>query len=292
MLLLSFRQYLSNEGLGIGTPGQRQKQYQKFRAMRAAENVYEHRVGKLTAKYETRLVSEQQKNEQQTSRASKKHHTKNAIERLVEDLIVESMAKGDFDNLKGTGKPLPERVVYNPYEDFTTHKINEILVEGGFAPEWITLQRDIKLEKARIRELLSKKCRAVIKQHSANQKVNQEAAKEWRKYYEEVMFNSEEVKTLNKNIDKYNLMVPMLNGQMFHYNVIKESKNMFSALVERFQAGESIEDTVEPKDVFKSQQKHHQPTQRSSTIEPDKTWDTWSYILNEFRTYFNKTKAS
>ena len=46
-----------------------------------------------------------------------------------------------FENLtQGAGKPLPERVVYNPYEDFTTHKMNEILVEGGFAPEWITLQ--------------------------------------------------------------------------------------------------------------------------------------------------------
>ena len=45
-----------------------------------------------------------------------------------------------LNQTQGAGKPLPERVVYNPYEDFTTHKMNEILVEGGFAPEWITLQ--------------------------------------------------------------------------------------------------------------------------------------------------------
>ena len=49
--------------------------------------------------------------------------TKNAMERLVEDLIQESMAKGDFDNLKGSGKPLPQRVIYNPYEDYTTYKV-------------------------------------------------------------------------------------------------------------------------------------------------------------------------
>ena len=108
-----FRQYLSNEGFGYGNVFQRQKQYQKFRAVRAAESVTEHNVQKLTEKsyegmvYETQIaVKEDRKNKEK----AKKHLTKNAMERLVEDLISESMAKGDFDNLSGTGKPLPERV--------------------------------------------------------------------------------------------------------------------------------------------------------------------------------------
>jgi hypothetical protein len=33
-------------------------------------------------------------------------------------------------------------VDYNPYADFTTHKINQILAEGGFAPEWVMLRLD------------------------------------------------------------------------------------------------------------------------------------------------------
>lgn len=48
-----------------------------------------------------------------------------AIERLVEDLIQESIARGEFDNLPGSGKPLkfsPE----NPYVDSTTHKLNQV----------------------------------------------------------------------------------------------------------------------------------------------------------------------
>ena len=45
-----FRQYLSNEGFGYGNVFQRQKQYQKFRAVRAAESVTEHNVQKLTEK--------------------------------------------------------------------------------------------------------------------------------------------------------------------------------------------------------------------------------------------------
>jgi DnaJ family protein C protein 28 len=47
------------------------------------------------------------------------------MDRLVEDLIQESMSKGDFENLSGAGKPLPQRVIYNPYEDFTTYKVKK-----------------------------------------------------------------------------------------------------------------------------------------------------------------------
>ena len=47
------------------------------------------------------------------------------MDRLVEDLIQESMAKGDFDNLSGKGKPLKQDIS-NPYVDFTTHKLNEV----------------------------------------------------------------------------------------------------------------------------------------------------------------------
>lgn len=55
------------------------------------------------------------------------------MDRLVEDLIQESMAKGDFDNLSGKGKPLRQGVA-NPYVDFTTHKLNEVRVWGGYCP--------------------------------------------------------------------------------------------------------------------------------------------------------------
>ena len=106
MFCLCCRQYLSHEGVGSGTPGQRERQYQKFRAMRAAENVFEHRAGKLTSQYETRLATADDEGRKRRHRddadlrRSKKQLTKNAIERLVEDLISESMARGEFDNLK------------------------------------------------------------------------------------------------------------------------------------------------------------------------------------------------
>jgi Domain of unknown function (DUF1992). len=48
------------------------------------------------------------------------------MDRLVEDLIQESMSRGEFDNLSGHGKPLPQKIDINPYVDFTTHKLNQV----------------------------------------------------------------------------------------------------------------------------------------------------------------------
>jgi hypothetical protein len=48
------------------------------------------------------------------------------MDRLVEDLIQESMSRGEFDNLAGTGKPLKYQAS-NPYVDFVTHKMNQVM---------------------------------------------------------------------------------------------------------------------------------------------------------------------
>ena len=49
--------FLPDNPFGSGTPAQRQKQSQKYRAFRANEAVYEHRMGKLTAQYEAGLAN-------------------------------------------------------------------------------------------------------------------------------------------------------------------------------------------------------------------------------------------
>eukprot|EP00095_Tigriopus_kingsejongensis_P009811 maker-scaffold239_size242058-snap-gene-0.15 protein:Tk09811 transcript:maker-scaffold239_size242058-snap-gene-0.15-mRNA-1 annotation:"j domain-containing protein" len=202
------RQYLDNEGFGFGPPGQRQRQYQNIRAMKAADNVLQHRVDKLSAQYETHLATQERKH-------TKKHTTSNAMERLVEDLITESMSKGEFDNLSGFGKPLKHRLDFNPYMDFTAHKMNEILVEGGFAPEWIKLKKDIRVEIDRIRKAIEKK-RTTLGTFPL---VGSEL-KAWTSFCESLQ---SDVRSLNRSIDNYNLMVPMLNGQMFHYDLERET---------------------------------------------------------------------
>lgn len=81
----------------------------------------EHRISKAVASENTLMKKGQQ--------YEKKHDikTKYGFDRLVEDLIQESMSKGEFENLSGKGKPLNTEN-RNPYVDFTTHKLNEVRV--------------------------------------------------------------------------------------------------------------------------------------------------------------------
>ena len=75
---------------------------------------------------------------------SSKTDSLTAIDLSFEDLIQESMSRGDFNNIRPSGKPLHER---NPhYMDFTTYKINEILIDNG----------KIKLQEKKIEMICSK----------------------------------------------------------------------------------------------------------------------------------------
>lgn len=112
------RQYLSY-GYGFGTPSQRQKQYRQVRAVQAADNVLQHRIAKVTA-------DEKALWDKSATKYKHKIKTKYGFERLVEDLIQESMSKGEFTNLSGCGKPLSRHENRNPFVDYTTHKINEV----------------------------------------------------------------------------------------------------------------------------------------------------------------------
>ncbi|ESO84532.1 hypothetical protein LOTGIDRAFT_94551, partial [Lottia gigantea] len=187
------RQYLSHEGIGFGTPSQRSKQYNSYRVWRAASNIQEHRIEKLAHQTESALVVKDKKE-------AKKVKISNAIERVVEDLIQESMNKGDFENLTGSGKPL-EYVDRNPLVDSTTHNLNKILINNGFTPEWITLQSDIREKLAVLRY-------KIINNHDINTKL-------WEIQIER---HSVTIEFINDMIDKYNMIVPFIDKQFAHYN--------------------------------------------------------------------------
>ena len=53
------------------------------------------------------------------------------------------MQKGEFDVIKGKGKPLKPGTE-NPYTDFMTRKMNEILINNGYQPEWVELGKEIR----------------------------------------------------------------------------------------------------------------------------------------------------
>ncbi|KAM4735528.1 dnaJ homolog subfamily C member 28 isoform 1-T2 [Anableps anableps] len=206
---LQHRHYLSYEGVGSGTPSQRERQYRQVRVDRAAEQVlsYRQREHERAAAADGALV------ERDTRQRSRKIKITQAVERLVEDLIQESMARGDFRNLSGAGKPL-NKFEYNPYADPMTHNLNRILIDNGYQPPWVVTQRDIREGAARIRSrLLEGRARLGDPMTPAEQR-------QWGQLCGSV---EEELGKLNKMVDNYNLIVPMLGMQMVHFSLARET---------------------------------------------------------------------
>ncbi len=61
---------------------------------------------------------------------------------LVEEKIREAIARGEFDDLPGKGKPITlEDYPFTPPEWRLAFKI---LADAGFAPDWIALDKEIR----------------------------------------------------------------------------------------------------------------------------------------------------
>lgn len=212
------RTFLSNEGYGIGTPYQREKQYQQIRAMKAQQNVLEHRMQKALAT-DNALIKK-------GGDHFKKHaiKTKYGFDRVVEDLIQEAMQKGDFSNLSGQGKPLNKQD-QNPYVDFVTHKINNILLENGFQPEFITMNKEIRGE---IEDL---KTKLKFERSKLKYPAMDEDESKWKRVLEEFAVDE---KNINKRIDKFNLICPILNKQMVHISLTRIGEKILKEEPEKY----------------------------------------------------------
>lgn len=202
------RHYLSYEGMGSGTPSQRERQYRQFRMDRATDQVLEYRYKAMekAAAEEGAMVL------RDTRLRSKKIQITQAVERLVEDLIQESMARGDFRNLSGTGKPL-SKFEHNPYADPMTHNLNRILIDNGYQPEWIVAQKEIRETIEKIRNRLQE-VRAKLGSPMKHSEQIQ-----WK---EHCATFSDELAKLNKKVDDFNLIVPLMSRQMVHFNMKRE----------------------------------------------------------------------
>lgn len=200
------RHYLSFEGIGFGTPSQREKQYRQFRADRATEQVMEYRKQKLQSQHFTNGVTVKD------VRHSKEQKITQAIERLVEDLIQESMAKGDFDNLSGKGKPL-KKFSGCSYIDPMTHNLNRILIDNGYQPEWILMQKEIKDTIEQLREAI------LVSRKKLGNPMTPAEQKQWNQVCEQFQEN---IRKLNKRINDFNLIVPILTRQKVHFDAQKE----------------------------------------------------------------------
>lgn len=147
--------------------------------------------------------------------------TKYGFDRVVEDLILESMSKGDFDNLQGTGKPLSHAQSQNPYVDFVEHKINKILLDNGFTPEWITLQKEIRTEINDLNSILQDK-----RSYFGETPLDEMETAEWEKVVQSQLHRVEEI---NRKIEKYNLIVPILDQQMIPMSLSRVSDKVLKS---------------------------------------------------------------
>ncbi|XP_045168704.2 dnaJ homolog subfamily C member 28-like [Mercenaria mercenaria] len=206
------RQYLDNEGFGYGNRAQRQKQYEQLRVNKAQENVMKYRIRCIMPEGDNALVAKDQK-------AAKKTKISNTMDRLVEDMIVESMSQGHFDNLSGAGKPL-DFSKDNPYMDRTTQKLNQILLDEDLLPNWISKQKEIRDDLQRCREKLAKDIKRCNECSNPKDKEEKMAA------VTETFRTS--LEDINIKIFNYNLIVPVLDKQMMPYYFDKEYKRVCS----------------------------------------------------------------
>lgn len=127
-------------------------------------------------------------------------------EPLIDRLIRESMDRGEFDNLPGSGQPID--LTENPYEKPELRPVHRLLRNAGFAPAWIEERKDIDAEFQRAYVIL---CRAKAL-YCANR--DESPNREWQRAVREFR---ECVDELNQRIRIYNLKAP---ATAFHRKVI------------------------------------------------------------------------
>ncbi|NPA90287.1 MAG: DUF1992 domain-containing protein [Chloroflexi bacterium] len=139
---------------------------------------------------------------------------------LVEQRIREAMERGEFDNLSVQGKPLVWE--HNPFvepEDALTYRL---LKDQGFVPRWIeerkALEEDIADLRVRVRQAWHRHMRRLEVLNARDP----DAYETWQerrtveaRWEETLAAFREEIAELNRRIDTYNLMVPVVRFQMF-----------------------------------------------------------------------------
>ncbi len=119
---------------------------------------------------------------------------------LVEQRIQEAMANGAFDNLPGKGKPLD--LNQNPYLESGQALAFGLLKNNGFAPEWIERDKEIRQELAA--------ARAELRSAWRQSQPNPAGDPAWQAA---VARFEAALPKLNRKIDDFNLMVPIVSSQ-------------------------------------------------------------------------------
>jgi len=142
----------------------------------------------------------------------------------VEQQIKEAMARGDFDNLPNKGKPLD--LSSNPFENPDMRLAYKILKDQGYAPTWIELEKEIKgdLERAeKIQGFLQQRRQRLSELIEEAPRRRQPIAKTFELERQRSLDSfCKCLVEVNKKIDKFNLIVPILDRQFRRISIDME----------------------------------------------------------------------
>lgn len=126
-----------------------------------------------------------------------------------------------------------------------------MLIDNGFQPEWITLQKEIREEANRLRSDL-----LMERKYFGPYPISVEENIEWS---EKVYQYKNVVDKINKKIEKFNLVVPVLNKQMLQISLENEAQKVMIN-------GQSIEDDMKFAGPLKKERRHKvEDTNREGT---------------------------
>ena len=141
-------------------------------------------------------------------------------ENEIEKQIRQAIERGEFDNLRGKGKPL--NLGDDSFTPADMRLAYKIMKDAGVAPEWIEQNKEIRAELQRLKIFLDQQARwqrenrsklnrlspyEMIKEHEHLAEKREHTIREYR----------ERATALNKEIDSFNLKAPSV--QLHHARV-------------------------------------------------------------------------
>jgi DnaJ family protein C protein 28 len=133
-------------------------------------------------------------------------------ESLIDKLIRESMERGEFDDLAGSGKPVD--LSENPFEDPELRTAHRLLRNAGFAPAFIEERKDIDAQFEHARKTLGRAKVLYLQKGNTRSQLDPLQNVQWQRAAKEFR---EAVNELNLRIRVYNLKSPAV---VFHRKTI------------------------------------------------------------------------
>ena len=126
----------------------------------------------------------------------------------LEEVIQRAEAEGQFRNLPGEGKPLPQS---NPYESLDEWAMaHHILKNSGFLPPWLQLRKEVAAEKSAVVDALDE----FRRQRGLLDAADPGQARTLQRLAERYVTLAREI---NKKIDEHNALRPSAMPELIRF---------------------------------------------------------------------------